>query len=130
MRRALARAGLAPHEVDHVNAHGTSTPLNDVAESQALRTVFGDHADRLPVASTKGVTGHLLGAAGGIEAIASVESLRRGRVPPTANLDRPDPACDIFLPARALDADLRVVASNAFGFGGSNTTVLFRRWGD
>lgn len=130
MRRALARAGLAPQEVDHVNAHGTSTPLNDVAEAQAIRAVFGDHAERLPVASTKGVTGHLLGAAGGIEAIASIESLRRGVVPPTANLDRPDPACDIFLPARAIDADLRVVASNAFGFGGSNTTVLFRRWGD
>lgn len=128
MRNALAAAGVRPGDVGHVNAHGTGTPLNDVAESQAIRAVFGDHADRLPVASTKGVTGHLLGAAGAIEAIAVVETLRRGVVPPTANLDRQDPACDIFLPGGAHAADVRVALSNAFGFGGSNATLVFRRW--
>jgi len=129
MQLALRSAGVAPDAVDHINAHGTSTPQNDVTETAAIKTVFGDHARRLLVSSTKGVTGHLLGAAGGVEAVASVLALHHQRVPPTANLDEPDPECDLDYVANvARDVPLRVVLSNSFGFGGVNAALVFQRF--
>lgn len=128
MRRALDKAGLNPEDVDYINAHGTSTPANDPAETQAIRTVFGAHADRLMVSSTKGVTGHLLGAAGGIEAVATCMALHTGVVPPTANLDTPDPECDLdYVPRVARAAPIRIALSNGFGFGGTNAVLAFSR---
>ena len=126
MRRAVEDAGLAPEQVGHVNAHGTSTPLNDIAEARALHTVFGDHAERLAVSSTKGVTGHLLGAAGAVEAIFALQALRDGLVPPTANLTRQDP--DIHLDVVADEprrCDLEAVLSTSMGFGGQNAALVF-----
>ncbi|MDP2317294.1 MAG: beta-ketoacyl-ACP synthase II [Pseudomonadota bacterium] len=129
MRLALASAGVDPTEVDYINAHGTSTPQNDSSETQAIKTVFGDHARRVLISSTKGVTGHLLGAAGGVEAVAAVRALHSGVVPPTANLVNPDPACDLdYVPGVARKANPRIVVSNAFGFGGTNASLVFRRW--
>ncbi len=129
MAKALRDAGVAPESVDYINAHGTSTPANDPAETAAIRKVFGDHADVLAVSSTKGVTGHLLGAAGGIEAIATAKALHTGIVPPTANLDNPDPECDLdYVPHEARQLDPEVALSNAFGFGGTNAVLAFRRW--
>ena len=129
MRRALVVAGVTPSDVDYVNAHGTSTPMNDPAESQAIRAVFGAHADRLAVSSTKGVTGHLLGAAGGVEAVATALALHTGILPPTANLDTPDPACDLdYVPKVARVANPRIAISNAFGFGGTNATIVLKKW--
>jgi 3-oxoacyl-[acyl-carrier-protein] synthase II len=129
MARALAVGGLSPSDVQYINAHGTSTPLNDKTETEAIRGLFGAHADRLMVSSTKGVTGHLLGAAGGVEAVATVMTLVEGRVPPTANYQDPDPECDLdYVPEGARRADVRVALSNGFGFGGTNATLAFRRW--
>ncbi len=129
MTRALRSAGLQPSEVDYVNAHGTSTPANDPAETAAIRAVFAGHLDRLMVSSTKGVTGHLLGAAGGMEAVACALALHEQIVPPTANLTTPDPACDLdYVPEGPRRADLRVVLSNGFGFGGTNGVLAFGRW--
>ncbi|MEQ1503140.1 MAG: beta-ketoacyl-ACP synthase II [Myxococcota bacterium] len=126
IRRALETAGLTPDMVDYVNAHGTSTPANDPAETQAIRAAFGPHADRLMVSSTKGVTGHLLGAAGGIEAVATCLALHTGIVPPTANLDTPDPTCDLdHVPRVAREVKLRAAISNGFGFGGTNAVLAF-----
>jgi 3-oxoacyl-[acyl-carrier-protein] synthase II len=128
MTEALRDAGIAPTEVEYVNAHGTGTPYNDEAETRAIRTVFGPHADRLAVSSTKSMTGHLLGAAGAVEAAYTVLSLARGVLPPTINLDEPDPACDLdYVPHRARRQAIRVALSNAFGFGGTNATLAFRR---
>lgn len=129
MRAALRSAGIAPEVVDYVNAHGTSTPANDPSETAAIRTVFGDHAARLEVSSTKGATGHLMGAAGGVEAVATVLALQSGIVPPTVGLRNPDPACDLdYVPGEARESRPRVAISNAFGFGGTNATLVFRRW--
>lgn len=126
MRRALEVAGLPVEAVDYVNAHGTSTPANDPAESAAIRAVFGAHADRIAVSSTKGVTGHLLGAAGGIEAVATVMALHTGIIPPTANLQHADPECDLdYVPLTARHAAPRVALSNGFGFGGTNGVLAF-----
>ncbi|MFN2556022.1 MAG: beta-ketoacyl synthase [Nitriliruptorales bacterium] len=126
MARALADAGLEPGDVDHVNAHGTSTPLNDRAEALAVRKVFGSAADRLTVASTKGVTGHLLGAAGGVEAAFAVLAIREGVVPPTANLTRLDEAVDLdVVQGKARRQQIQVALSNSFGFGGQNEALLF-----
>lgn len=128
MRMALRSAGLRPEQIDYVNAHGTSTPHNDLHESIAIRTVFGAHADRLPVSSTKGATGHLLGAAGGLEAVLCVQALVEGLLPPTANLVTPGEGCDLdYIPGRARPADARYALSNAFGFGGTNATLVFAR---
>ena len=130
MRAALADAHIAPDEVDVVNAHGTSTPLNDVTETRAIREVFGAHADRLMVHSTKSMTGHSLGAASAIEAVASVLTIRHGVVHPTINLHEPDPECDLdYVPLTAREARVRVVVSNAFGFGGHNAVLVFRAAG-
>ena len=127
MRRALAAAGTAPEDVDTINMHGTSTPLGDAAESMAIRTMFGDHADRITATSTKGQTGHLLGAAGAVEGILSALSILHGVVPPTINHETDDPACtlrDAF--HTAVTRPVRVAMSNAFGFGGHNTSVVLR----
>jgi 3-oxoacyl-[acyl-carrier-protein] synthase II len=127
MVNALEDAGLNPEDIDYVNAHGTSTPLGDKAETLAIRRAFGRHADALAVSSTKSVTGHLLGAAGGVEAIFSILAIRDGVIPPTINLDTPDPECDLdYVPNEARQQAIRVVLSNSFGFGGTNGTLIFR----
>ena len=127
MRAALDDARLTPQDVQVVNAHGTSTPLNDPIETRAIREVFGAHADRLLVHATKSMTGHALGAAAAIEAVASVLTLMHGVVHPTAHLDTPDPECDLdYVPHTARTADVRAVMSNAFGFGGHNAVLVFR----
>ena len=129
MQAALRDAGLAPEDVDYINAHGTSTPLNDRIETQAIRIVFGPHADRLAVNSTKSMTGHSMGAAGAIEAIVCVRSLETGWVHPTINYEYPDPECDLdYVPNQARRLDPRVALSNSFGFGGHNGCLIFRRW--
>ena len=129
MRRALRSARLAPDEVDYINAHGTSTPLGDIAETRAIRAVFGEHADRLLVSSTKSMLGHALGATSAIEAGLTVFALRDQLVPPTINLTDPDPECDLdYVPLRAREAPIRVAISNSFGFGGANTALVLRRW--
>ena len=129
MLRALADAGLTPERVDYINAHGTSTPLGDRAETVVIKRAFGDHARRLAVSSTKSVTGHMLGAAGAMEAVFSVLALRDQVVPPTINLDEPDPDCDLdYVPQTARSQNLETVLSNSFGFGGTNGTLVFRRY--
>ncbi|MEX0915768.1 MAG: beta-ketoacyl-ACP synthase II, partial [Wenzhouxiangellaceae bacterium] len=129
MEAAIRDAGLNPSDVDYVNAHGTSTQLGDRAELAAVRSTFGAHAESMMVSSTKSMTGHLLGAAGGVEAIFTVLALYHGIVPPTINLERPDEACkDIDLvPGNAREKSIDVAISNSFGFGGTNGTVLFTR---
>lgn len=128
MRNALNDAGINPEQVDYINAHGTSTSAGDIAESLAIEQVFGDHVSKLAVSSTKSMTGHLLGAAGGIEAIFSVLALRDQVVPPTINLDNPDPQCRLdYVPHSARDQRLDVTVSNSFGFGGTNASLVFRR---
>ena len=129
MRLALASAGIEPSQLGYINAHGTSTPANDEAETAAIRAALGRHADRVPVSSTKGATGHLLGAAGGLEAVLTVCALREGVLPPTANYQNPDPACDLdVIPEGPRRASPEYALSNAFGFGGTNSSLVFRRW--
>lgn len=131
MKMALDDAGIKPTEVDYINAHGTSTDLNDKFETQAIKTVFGDHAYKLAVSSTKSMTGHLLGAAGGIEAAYTILTLQRGTIPPTINYETPDPDCDLdYVPNTARKADLTTAISNSFGFGGTNGTAAFRKWSE
>jgi 3-oxoacyl-[acyl-carrier-protein] synthase II len=128
IRMALRTAGVNPEDVDYVNAHGTSTPFNDLYESIAIKTVFGDHTKKLMVSSTKSMTGHLLGAAGGIEAIYSLMAMKNGVIPPTINYHEQDPECDLdYVPNTARDAKINCVISNSFGFGGTNATLLFKR---
>ena len=129
MSSALADAGIAPGEVGYINAHGTSTPYNDKFETLAIKRVFGEHARKVAVSSTKSMTGHLLGAAGGIEAIASVLALHHGILPPTINYETPDPECDLdYVPNQARKQDVELALSNAFGFGGTNATLVFRKY--
>ncbi len=129
MRLALADAGLNPEDIDYVNAHGTSTPLNDLYETQAIKEVFGEHSRTLPVSSTKSMTGHLLGASGGLEAAICIKAMQDGILPPTINLDEPDLECDLdFVPHRARPAKISNVMSNAFGFGGANAVLVFRAY--
>ena len=127
MRMAIDDAGIDPSEVQYINAHGTSTPYNDREETRAIKAVFGDHAYKLAVSSTKSMTGHLLGAAGAIEAIACILAIRDGCLPPTINYETPDPDCDLdYVPNRARAMALRVALSNSMGFGGHNASLIFR----
>lgn len=129
MKRALEDSGLSPEEVDYINAHGTSTPLGDKVETLAIKQVFGAHAYRLAVSSTKSMTGHLLGAAGGLEALICVLAIERGVIPPTINYEEPDPECDLdYVPNEARRADVRVALTNSFGFGGHNATLIFGKY--
>jgi 3-oxoacyl-[acyl-carrier-protein] synthase II len=124
VERALKRAGAAPEDVDYINAHGTSTQLNDAAETRAFKRVFGDAAYRIPISSTKSMTGHLLGAAGALEAFFSVMAIQDGFLPPTINLDTPDPACDLdYIPHTGREASPKLVISTSFGFGGHNACL-------
>ena len=128
MALALKDAGIEPDKVDYINAHGTSTEYNDMNETQAIKTVFSEHAYKVPVSSTKSMTGHMLGAAGAVEGIYSVLALYHGLIPPTINYENPDPQCDLdYVPNQARKADIEVVLSNSFGFGGTNACVIFRR---
>jgi len=127
MKRALACGGVSPDQVDYINAHGTSTPYNDKYETLAIKKLFGDHARKLAVSSTKSMTGHLLGAAGGIESVISVKTIQTGMIAPTINLEDPDPDCDLdYVPNVARAAKVRTVLSNNLGFGGQNAAVVFR----
>jgi 3-oxoacyl-[acyl-carrier-protein] synthase II len=127
MELAIADAGIAKDQVGYINAHGTST-MADVIETKAIKQVFGDRAARIPVSSTKSMTGHLLGAAGGIEAVFSILAMYHGILPPTINLDHPDPECDLdYVPHTARPAAVNVVLSNSFGFGGVNACLLFKK---
>lgn len=129
MKNALRDAGIDPTEVGYINAHGTSTDQGDIAETQAIKDVFGEHAYKLAVSSTKSMTGHLLGATGGIEAIATAFALRDQVLPPTINLENPDPECDLdYVPNHARKATVHVAVSNTFGFGGHNATVILKRY--
>ena len=129
MTLALKSAGLRAPDVDYINAHGTSTPYNDKFETLAIKRVFGEHARKLAVSSTKSMTGHLLGAAGGVEAIATALALHHGILPPTINYESPDPECDLdYVPNQARKQDVEVALSNAFGFGGTNATLAFRKY--
>jgi 3-oxoacyl-(acyl-carrier-protein) synthase len=131
MRAALARAGIGPEEVDYINAHGTSTPLNDRFETFAIRDVFGEHADRLAVSSTKSMIGHAMGAAGAIEAFVCARVVSTGCIPPTINYRHPDPELTLdYVPNEARATEARVALSNSMGLGGHNSTVIFRRWED
>lgn len=129
MELAMRKAGIAPNEVDYINAHGTSTPANDRLETLAIKRVFGEHAYRLAVSSTKSMTGHLLGAAGAIEAIATVLAIQHQTAPPTINYQVPDPECDLdYVPNTARPMKIDIALSNSFGFGGHNATLVFKRW--
>jgi len=129
MQLALKDAGLNPEDLEYINAHGTSTQANDAAESQGMRRAFGAHADKLWVSSTKSMTGHLLGAAGGVEAVFSILALHNGVVPPTINYENPDPECDLdYVPNTAREKAIKTVMSNSFGFGGTNAVLVFRKF--
>ncbi|MFF2752235.1 beta-ketoacyl-ACP synthase II [Psychrobacillus sp. NPDC058041] len=128
MKQAIADAGIKPEQIDYINAHGTSTPYNDQFETMAVKTVFGEHAYKLAMSSTKSMTGHLLGAAGGVEAIFTVLALKEGILPPTMNLETPDPDCDLdYVPNAARNADIQYAMSNSLGFGGHNASILFKK---
>jgi 3-oxoacyl-[acyl-carrier-protein] synthase II len=126
---ALKDGKISPAEVGYVNAHGTSTPIGDALETIAIKRVFGEHAKKVPISSTKSMTGHLLGGAGGLEAGISVLALRDQILPPTINYEKPDPACDLdYIPNHARKAEVHYALSNSFGFGGTNASLLFKRW--
>jgi len=129
MRMAIKDAGLKSEEMDYINAHGTSTPLNDLTETIAIKTVFGDYAKKIPISATKSMTGHLLGAAGSTEAIFTILAIRDGIMPPTINYEEPDPQCDLdYVPNVARRKPLKIAMSNAFGFGGTNATLVFKKF--
>ena len=131
MKKAIDDAGIIPEQIGYINAHGTSTPYNDKFETLAIRNVFGYHANNLPVSSTKSMTGHALGAAGGIEAVFSVLALKENLLPPTINYENPDPDCDLdYIPNEARNAEVEYVLSNSFGFGGTNACLIFKRYNE
>jgi len=124
--KAIRDAGISPGDIQYVNTHGTATDLGDIAETKALKTVFGEHAYKLAINSTKSMTGHLLGAAGAVEGIVCILSLYEGKVHPTLNLETPDPECDLdYIPGKAREMKLRYAISNSFGFGGHNASLVF-----
>jgi 3-oxoacyl-[acyl-carrier-protein] synthase II len=129
MAAAVEDAGIKPSDVQYINAHGTSTDLNDKYETRAIKSVFGEHAYKLAVSSTKSMTGHLLGAAGGVEAAYTILALHHQIMPPTINYEFPDPDCDLdYVPNTARKAKIEMALSNSFGFGGTNGTLIFKRW--
>jgi 3-oxoacyl-[acyl-carrier-protein] synthase II len=129
MAMAIRKAGIPPSEVDYVNAHGTSTPYNDKLETLAIHNCFGDHARNLAISSTKSMTGHLLGGAGGLEAGITALAVREQVAPPTINLDNPDAECDLdYVPHQSRKMKIRYALSNSFGFGGTNGALLFKKW--
>ena len=129
MREAVRDAGISPEDIDYINAHGTSTPLNDLNETKAIKKLFGEHAYELAISSTKSMTGHLLGAAGAVEAIATILALKNGVIPPTINLDNPDPECDLnYTPKVAVEKEIKFALSNTFGFGGHNATLALKKF--
>lgn len=129
MKGALDFAGLIPEDIDYINAHGTSTKLNDLSENKAIKAVFGDHAYKLSISSTKSVTGHLLGGAGGVESIFTLLTIKNGIIPPTMNYETPDPECDLdYVPNTARKTKVRTAMSNSFGFGGTNATLIFKAY--
>ena len=131
MRASLRDAGLSPNDVDYLNMHGTSTPLGDIAETKAIKKVFGEHAYDMNLSSTKSMTGHLLGAAGAVEAIAAIMAIVHNRIPPTINFENPDPECDLnYTFNKPQDRNVAVSVSNAFGFGGHNTSVVFKEYSE
>ena len=132
MTMAFGDAGIAPEEIDYINAHGTSTPLGDASETRVLKLALGEeNARKTPVSSTKGATGHCLGAAGAVEAMFCVLAVDRGALPPTINYEEPDPACDLdYIPNEAREADVRTAVSNSFGFGGHNASIVLKRVDD
>jgi len=129
MEAALRDAGLNVTDIDCINAHGTSTKLNDISETKGIKSVFGDHALKVPISSTKSMTGHLLGGAGVVEAIYSILTIKQGLIPPTINYEFPDPQCDLdYVPNKARRARVRTVLSNSFGFGGTNSSLIFQQF--
>jgi 3-oxoacyl-[acyl-carrier-protein] synthase II len=127
MTRAMAKAGIGPEDIDYINAHGTSTPLNDRSETFAIKRALGERAYQVPISSTKSMTGHMLGAAGVVEAVVCVQAIRDGIVPPTINYETPDPECDLdYVPNEARRVPVRTAMSNSFGFGGHNATIILR----
>lgn len=129
MRFALRSAGLQPEDISYINAHGTSTPLNDVSETRAIKAVFGDYAYQVPISSTKSMTGHLMGSAGSVEAVFSIQAIQHQFIPPTINLHTPDPECDLnYTPNVGVKAEIEHVMSNSFGFGGHNAVLIFSRY--
>jgi 3-oxoacyl-[acyl-carrier-protein] synthase II len=131
MKMAIKSAGMQPSEISYINAHGTATPQGDVAETQAIKSVFGEHARKLVVSSTKGALGHMLGAAGAVESIICVKAIQNDKIPPTINLENPDPECDLdYAPHKARDTQVNAILNNSFGFGGHNATVLMKKFKD
>jgi 3-oxoacyl-[acyl-carrier-protein] synthase II len=131
MQMAIKQAGITPDKVDYINAHGTSTPYNDKLETMAIKRLFGEHAYKVAISSTKSMTGHLLGAAGGVEAVVSALAIRHQMIPPTINYDTPDPECDLdYVPNEKRAAKIDYVLSNSFGFGGTNGALLFKQFSD
>ena len=129
MKMALRSSGLNPTDISYINAHGTSTPQGDVCETQAIKTVFGEHARKLAVSSTKGATGHMLGAAGAIEMAICAKALQTNIAPPTINLDNPDPLCDLdYVPHKAREMQINAILNNSFGFGGHNATIAAKKF--
>ncbi len=129
MREAIRDAGLRPEDIDYINAHGTSTPINDAYETAAVKDVFGEHSRKIAISSTKSMTGHMLGATGGVEAIFTAKAVEEGILPPTINLDNPDPECDLdYVPHRARRQEIRVALSSTFGFGGANAVIVLRKF--